>query len=124
VVTFNVKSPLLHDYPYIIVCERPYFLAHAESNTTIFHKSGKTGGGLVYRGILSERHMKEGSGNGASLSLSLSLSLSMGALVGKAGGVFQFLGTLKDRKRKVLETGIFIGAPLGYLEEGFFCQDF
>jgi len=50
-------------------------LAHAENNTTIFHKSAKPGGGLVYRGILSEREMKEGSGNGASLSLSLSLSV-------------------------------------------------
>ena len=48
----------------------------------------------------------------------------MGALGGEAGGVFHFLGTLKDRKRKVLETGIYIGAPLGYLEEGFVCQDF
>jgi hypothetical protein len=63
-------------------------LAHAGNYTTVFQKSGKPGGRLVYRGILSERQMKEGSGNGASLSL----SLSMGALGGEAGGVFIFWG--------------------------------
>jgi len=45
--------------------------------------------------------MKEGSENGASLSLSLSLSL-YGSSGRRSWWGFHFLGTLKDRKRKVL----------------------
>ena len=70
-------------------------------------------------------HLKWQTHEGGLWKRSVSLSLSLYGSSGRRSRcVFHFLGTLKDRKRKVLETGISIGAPLGYLEEGFVCQDF